>query len=88
MNSKQALADAATAAKLGRFEISRHFRDDRAYRNVTRRDLACAMMSALVARRETDERWVLSGGSDVAGDALTVVVAFDGDVIVVTAFAG
>jgi len=87
MNAKQALTEAATAAKLGMFRISGHLGRDRAYRNIRRGDLVKAMVSATLATAESESRWVLTGGVDLDGEGLTVVVAFDGGVIVVTAFA-
>lgn len=87
VNAKQALVEAATAAKLGMFRVSSHLGRDRAYRNIRRGDLASAMISATSATAETETRWVLTGGVDLDGDGLTVVVAFSAGVIVVTAFA-
>jgi hypothetical protein len=88
MNAAQALTEARMAARLGRFDVSRHFRVDRSYRNVRRIDIASALMTATVATEQSalEHKWLLTGGVDDDGDRLDLVVMFKSGVFVVTAF--
>ncbi len=88
MNAKQALSEAAMAGRLNAFVVSTHLNIERAYRNVSRRDLASALRTATKATRERETRWLLLGGVDSSGDLLHVVVEIDHGVTVVTAFDG
>ena len=58
-----------------------------AERGVTRKCIARALQTAKEAfhQREND-RWKLTGGVDVDGDELILIVKFDRGVIVVTLF--
>ena len=55
-------------------------------RNVTRRDICLALRSATTAVQQADAKWRLNGGRDDDGEQLDVVVAFAGNVLVVTVF--
>jgi len=55
-------------------------------RNVTHDDLATALVTATHAAAETGRRFRLSGGADLAGAPLVVVVAIDAACVVITLF--
>jgi hypothetical protein len=54
-------------------------------RNVTRRDIGHALSVATSATLE-GECWRFDGGTDLEGEALSVVVVLVGDAFVVTVF--
>jgi Domain of unknown function (DUF4258) len=65
---------------------TQHALDRMARRNATRYDVRNALATCTTASASTDGpgRWKMTGGVDLDGDALSVVVALDGGVIVVT----
>jgi len=70
-----------------RFVVSLHARLRLRERRVQVADIACALTSATTAIHQPDaDTWRLEGGEDLDGDDLTVVVAFEDGVIVVTVF--
>ncbi len=60
-------------------------------RNVRIQDLEAAIGSATTATHQFEEnehRWRLSGGADLEGDPLDIVVAIEHSVVVVTVIEG
>jgi hypothetical protein len=86
MTPTEALQAAALAGRLNQFEISSHALQRMRQRNVTLRDIRLALGSATTAIHEAGTRWRLEGGRDDDGDALDLVVVFNGRVLVVTVF--
>jgi hypothetical protein len=86
MTASEALRDAALAGRLGQFEVSSHCLVRMRQRNVTRRDICLALRSATSAVQQAEAKWRLNGGRDDDGEPLDVVVAFTGNVLVVTVF--
>lgn len=82
----QALADAQGLASAGRIMISRHAELRMDERGATFADVQQALISATSCHAQPDERWRIEGGCDRDGDALTVVITFEGGVVVVTLF--
>lgn len=86
MTPAEALREASLSGRFDQFEVSSHAMDQMLERNVTRRDIRCALKTASVAVSEPGERWRVEGGRDDAGDPLTLIVVFDGRTIIVTVF--
>lgn len=86
MTATEALQRAALAGRLGQFEVTSHALQRMRQRNATRRDIRLALESSTVAIHEVDAKWRLEGGRDDDGDALDLVVVFDGRVLIVTVF--
>lgn len=86
MTPAEVLREAALAAKVDQFRVSGHGLKRMAERNVTRRDIRLAMLSAHTADAEDPVKWRLRGGQDDDGEDLDVVVAFADGVIVVTVY--
>jgi hypothetical protein len=86
MTPAEALRQIRGYAAAGRVVFSRHAYERMDERGATVRDVikACAMASRC-KRGERDGRWKVTG-KDLAGDDLSVVVAIEGGVIVVTIF--
>ncbi|MFH2007590.1 MAG: DUF4258 domain-containing protein [bacterium] len=82
----QALADAYGFASAGRIVMSRHAEARMEERGASFADVRQALVSATSCHAQPDERWRIEGGCDGDGDALTVVVTFEGSVVVVTLF--
>ncbi len=85
VTSKQVLSAVTRAARLNQFYVSEHAFDSH---NATFFDIKCAFATATraVYQPETD-RWRIEGGRDDDSAELTVVVKFEGNlIIVVTAF--
>lgn len=88
MKPDEALREASQAGRFNQFEISSHARQRMNERNVTRRDICCALQSAsdAVMQSAPEERWRLNGGRDDDGDALDVVIVLSGRRLIVTLF--
>jgi hypothetical protein len=82
----QALADARGLASAGRIMISRHAELRMDERGATFDDVRQALISATSCRAEPAARWKVEGGCDRDGDALTMIITFEGSVVVVTLF--
>ena len=85
MTARKALQAAKAAGRTGQFYIvtthpfGKH--------NVTRIDIAKGLATATRATYQAEnDRWRVEGGTDLDGDDLTVILAFDEGVIVVTAY--
>jgi hypothetical protein len=82
---RDALEIANAAGRTGQFYVV----CDHASRkhNVTRKDIASGLATATrVSHQADNDRWRIEGGHDLDGDGLTVIVAFEDGVIVVTAY--
>jgi hypothetical protein len=86
MTAVEALQAAALAGRLNQFEVSSHALLRMRQRNVTLRDIRLTLQSATTAIHEVDTKWRLEGGRDDDGDALDLIVVFNGRVLVVTVF--
>jgi len=85
MTPTEALERAREDAKMGRVDRGPHARQRMKERNVQVEDVRRAMMSATKAAHDREnDTWKLTGGKDVDGDGLTVVVAFDPTRLVTT----
>jgi hypothetical protein len=74
------LAFAQGAARLNQLVLSQHARERANQRAVTARDIRSAVLTAKVATWDGEQgTWQLTGGTDTDGDALTVVVAIEGN---------
>ena len=51
-----------------------------------RKDIRQALRTATQARLQWGNRWRLDGGRDLDGDDLTLIIAFDRVVVIVTVF--
>jgi hypothetical protein len=85
---RDALEAAQEAGRTGRLLWwSTHAHEQARERNVTRCDARAALASATQAIYQPEnDRWRIEGGKDLDGDDLTVVVVFEGGVIIVTFF--
>lgn len=76
------------AAKVRRFRICKHARDQLDARSLAYQDLVSAMTTAQTARFEPDRgeegRWLLEGGHAIDGEEVAVVVEIHDGVVVVT----
>ena len=87
MTPDQALREAALAGRTNQFQVSRHVLEERMpERGASRRDLALALQSATSAHHQERSKWRIDGGRDDAGDLLTLIVAFEDGVLIVTLF--
>lgn len=86
MTSGEALRLAAAAARVGRLEYTRHARQRMRERHAVAADVERACMTATAATLEPNAVWRLDGGVDCDGDALTVCVTIEHNVVVVTLF--
>lgn len=87
MNDTQALAEIQRLARLGRVRFTRHAFERMDERGATLRDVVAALVSATAAVHQPDRgTWRVEGGRDRVGDDLTVVVALEADVVVITVF--
>lgn len=87
MSNAAALAEIKRLAGLGRIHYTGHALDRMDERGATRGDVRSALLSATSAAWQPDRStWRVDGGADRDGDALTVIVNLEADVIVVTVF--
>ncbi len=82
----QALADARGLALAGRITLSHHAELRMEERGASFPDVRQALVTATDCRAEPAARWRIEGGHDCDGDALTMIVTFEGSVVVVTLF--
>lgn len=86
MTPAEALRDVRGYAAAGRVRFSGHAYERMDQRGATERDVIKACASATTCRHAAEPgRWKVTG-PDLDGDDLTVVVVFDGLVMVVTIF--
>jgi len=79
MTAEEALRDVKRAASAGQVMLTAHARERMRDRSATARDVERAIRTSTTAvkRSLAEEKWRLSGGVDLDGDALDVVVACD-----------
>lgn len=85
MTPAQALADVRGYAAAGRFRLTRHARKRCEERGATFDDVGHALTNARTCSAGEPDRWRVEG-PDLDGDSLTVVVAIEAGVVVVTLF--
>ena len=86
MSPAEALQEAARAGRLRQFDVSSHCLERMRQRNVTLRDISCALKSAKIAKHQESCKWRLEGGCDDDGERLDVVVVLTGSALIVTIF--
>ena len=86
MDEATALREIQGYAAAGRIAYSRHADARMQERGVSRHDCRRALATATRAASQANETWRVTGGRDVDGDDLTVVVAIEGGVLVVTVY--
>ena len=85
MSPTEALAAVVEAGKTGHFYMTPHARDEAYQASATRYDVQKALATAEQATHQpSNGRWKIRGGVDLDGDELTLVVVFEGDVVVIT----
>jgi hypothetical protein len=82
----EALRDIRGYAAANRLRYTAHALARMRERGASRGDVKNALATATVCTAEADTRWCISGGQDLDGEALTVVVVLDDGVLVVTLF--
>lgn len=85
VTATEALRTIRGLARAGRYVISDHAAKRMNQRNVRPVDIRCALQGATECVALADERWRATG-PDFDGDALSCVVAIEGDVVVITVF--
>ena len=85
MTAAEALEKVRGFASAGRYVITQHARLRMAQRNVRDGDLRKALVKARSCRAQADGTWKVDG-PDMDGDDLTVVVAIEDGLVVVTLF--
>lgn len=86
MNSADALRTIQGHAAVGNIRYTRHAEERMVQRNVSRGDVRSALVTATAAAVGENGAWKVTGGADLDGDDLTVVVAIDGAAVIVTVF--
>ena len=81
------LRDASEAARLGQVFLTRHAEERMDERCVTIDDVLAALETATAAKWDAEkETWRVTGGRDLDGDELRVVIRTPLPVVVVTTF--
>lgn len=87
MTDAEALEEIKRLVGLGRVVFTRHARERMGDRSATAGDVCEAMLTARSAAWQADRsNWRVSGGVDLDGDDLTIIVDIEADVVVVTLF--
>jgi len=86
VDESQALAEIKRLTMLRRVSLTAHAKTRMRERGVTVRDLLAAIISATTARHEDEHKYRVEGGIDEDGDPLTIVVAIEADLLVITIF--
>jgi len=81
----QALEDVLGYTKAGRWMMSIHAKGQARKRGAKWEDVYCALASAMTCKDQGDGTWMVPS-RDAVGDDLTVIVAFQDGVLVVTLF--
>lgn len=81
----QALADVRGYSLAGRWTLSGHAKKQAAKRGAAAADVRCALVSAVACSDQGDGTWRVES-ADEEGDDLTLIVAFEDGVLVVTVF--
>ena len=85
MSPLEALADVRGYAAANRIRFTDHAHGRMMERGAVPADVRCALMGATACRAQPSARWRVEG-LDRDGDAMTVVVALEDGVLVVTMF--
>jgi hypothetical protein len=85
VTAAEALRDIRGYAAAGRYAVSAHARKRMRERSVREGDLRNALVNAGACVEQADGTWKVSG-EDLDGDELTVVVAIEDGLVVVTLF--
>ena len=87
MTDAEALTTIRRMVRRGDVVFTRHAYVRMDERGASTDDVCHALLTAKGAAHDPErDRWIVSGGMDLDGDALKVVVAIEADVIVVTLF--
>jgi hypothetical protein len=87
--SEGVIDECRMAGRLDQFRLSGHAQQRCAERGVGRNDVKQALVSCENADwQEEQKTWKITGGRDLDGDALTLAVAVQHGVVVVTVFEG
>lgn len=85
MGRKDAIEAIRFAASASRIRYESHARLRMKERSVSREDVRNALMNLKTCKAGIDDRWKVTG-PDLDGDALTVVLVIEGDLVVITVF--
>jgi hypothetical protein len=85
MSRKDAIDAIRFAASAGHIRYEAHARQRMKERGVRREDIRHALINVESCKAVRDERWKVTG-PDLDGDALTVVLVIEGDVVVITVY--
>jgi len=84
---EEALEAAQDAGRTGRLDWTPHAYEQARKRNIKKLDARAALASATHAVYQPEnDRWRIEGGQDLEGDDLTVVVVFEGLLVIITFF--
>lgn len=86
MTATEALAEIKAKAAGGQVRFTAHAYLRMRDRSATARDVVRALVTATRASEDGVSKYKVSGGSDLDGDDLTVIVVLEADVLVVTLF--
>ena len=86
MDDQQALAEVKRLAIARRVSFTKHAYDRMRERGAVVADVLAALSSATRAQHETGYKYRVTGGVDRDGDELSVIVAIEADLLVVTIF--
>lgn len=84
MSDDDVLRDIKGYAAANRIQFTRHARERMAERNAQVADVRSALMTAAGCARQSAEKWKVTAGADLDGEALEVVVVIEDGVLVVT----
>lgn len=70
----------------GAFILGHHALSQARKRNIGRLDIRNAMTEATAATLQDNSRWSVTGGTDLQGVAVTLIVSFRQGVLIVTLF--
>ena len=84
MNDAKALAEIKRLAEGGQVEFSPHAQQRMRQRRVFIDDVFNAIRTSTSAEPEATARYVVSGGTDIDGDGLRVVVTIEADLVIIT----
>lgn len=80
------MAECHTAGRSGIFILGDHALDRADERNLRREDIRNALSQANDAALQDNGRWLVTGGTDLDGDAVTLVIVLHRGVVVITLF--
>jgi hypothetical protein len=80
------LAECHAAGSSGIFIISEHALDRAQERKIGRLDVRNALTGATAAELQDNGRWSVTGGADLEGVPVELIVAFDRGFVIVTVY--